>query len=240
MPMWADMGFTLSGLKLVEDMENTQVKHIKMITQGCRNLLRKAEPLFTEDMDWTLEDENSVPCRARVETLQQEQDVQSPWSRKEQRRPVRFRCSKPRRSHWEVRCSGHGAPPPPQLGAHTWSTRNWKPLLGFNKGMYLVYVLKSSLWQLSENLILGEQEQEAENPAQSLCDIQKGDGIKYEEKQTRLRHKREHEEHLRMDWVRGWHRGGTKQSRLPDRGRPRRGKPRPKILTPVTVWWPYV
>ena len=146
--MWADMGFTLSGLKLVEDMKNTHVKHIKMMTQWCRSLLRKAEPLFTEDTDWTLEDENSAPCRAGVETLQQEQDVQSPWSRKEQRRPVRLRCRKPRRSHWEVGCSGHGTPPPPQLGAHAWSTRSWKPSLGFNKGTHRVYVLKSSLWQL--------------------------------------------------------------------------------------------
>ena len=119
----------LYGLKLVRDMKNSQVKHIKMITQlvirchrgtGMRKSLpRKAEPLFMEDMDWTLEGENSVPCRARVETLWQEQEVHSPWSRKEQRRPVCSRCSKSRRSHWEVGWSGHVVPPSPQLGAHT-------------------------------------------------------------------------------------------------------------------------
>ena len=36
MPMWADMGFTLSGLKLVEDMENTQGKTYKDDNTGMQ------------------------------------------------------------------------------------------------------------------------------------------------------------------------------------------------------------
>lgn len=66
------------------------------------------------------DEENSAPCRASMKTLQQEQEVQRPWSRKQSRRPGCPGHGQTGTSGWDAGMAGSRRAPTPRLGAHTW------------------------------------------------------------------------------------------------------------------------